>query len=316
MIPPNIIISTDPAIDKFTADQLAIFWLPDEINVDKDIQDMRVNLTPAEYHGVTTTLKLFTLYEVFAGRDFWGEIVQNLFIDKPEIVEMSATFAMFELAIHKRFYQKINELLALHTEEFYNEYTQDAELAHHIKTIQNILECTNNVTKLVLFAFLEGAVLYSSFAFLKHFQSSGKNKLANIVRGINFSVRDENLHCLATVYLLKKHKNRFEPFNTEDVHAMCQALLAQETYIIEQVFAVGEISGITKEQCIHFFSERLNHVCELLGITKAVPNLPTSDIGIWFYAGINGYTANDQFTGVGNQYHRKWSPEDFTYSTY
>jgi ribonucleotide reductase beta subunit family protein with ferritin-like domain len=43
--------------------QLSVFWLADEIKVEKDIQDMRVNLTPAERHGVITTLKLFSLYE-------------------------------------------------------------------------------------------------------------------------------------------------------------------------------------------------------------------------------------------------------------
>ena len=50
---------------------------------------------------------------------------------------------------------------------------------------------------------VEGVILYSSFAFLKHYQSQGKNKLMNVVRGINFSVRDENLHSLATAYAFK-----------------------------------------------------------------------------------------------------------------
>src|SRR3546814_10716241 len=53
------------------------------------------------------------------------------------------------------------------------------------------------------FSLIEGAVLYSSFAFLKHFQTRGKNKLLNVVRGINFSVRDENLHCVAGSWLIR-----------------------------------------------------------------------------------------------------------------
>jgi ribonucleotide reductase beta subunit family protein with ferritin-like domain len=60
MIEKHLIpIENDSVPVEFTNRQLKIFWLPEEINVEKDIQDVLVNFTPAEKHGVITTLKLF-----------------------------------------------------------------------------------------------------------------------------------------------------------------------------------------------------------------------------------------------------------------
>ena len=52
---------------EFADQQLKIFWLPDEVKVEKDVQDVLVNFSESEKHGVITTLKLFSLYETHAG---------------------------------------------------------------------------------------------------------------------------------------------------------------------------------------------------------------------------------------------------------
>lgn len=79
--------------------QMSIFWTADEISVAKDIQDIRVNMTEAEAHGVITTLRLFTLYELVAGRDYWlGRIMRRF--PRPDIQRMASTFGFFELNVH------------------------------------------------------------------------------------------------------------------------------------------------------------------------------------------------------------------------
>ena len=60
-------IDKEKQIVEFTNQQLKIFWLPDEIKVEKDIHDILTNFTPAEKHAAITTLKLFSLYESHAG---------------------------------------------------------------------------------------------------------------------------------------------------------------------------------------------------------------------------------------------------------
>lgn len=79
---------------EFANKQLQIFWLPDEVKVEKDIQDVLVNFTPAERHGVITTLKLFSLYETHAGDEYWGGRFKKMF-DGAEFHRMAAVFAMF-----------------------------------------------------------------------------------------------------------------------------------------------------------------------------------------------------------------------------
>src|SRR3546814_9244700 len=101
--------------------------------------------------------------------------------------------------------------------------------------IDSLVNQHDDLVSLGCFSLIEGAVLYSSFAFLKHFQTRGKNKLLNVVRGINFSVRDENLHCVAgsrseeytselqslmrisyAVFCLKNKRNERQIYDTYD----------------------------------------------------------------------------------------------------
>ena len=46
-----------PAAIEFAETQLKILWLPNEIKVEKDVQDILINMTEAERHGVITTLR-------------------------------------------------------------------------------------------------------------------------------------------------------------------------------------------------------------------------------------------------------------------
>ena len=56
-----------PEAVEFAEKQQSIFWPAFEIKVDKDVHDIKTNLTEAERHGVITTLKLFTQYVMNIG---------------------------------------------------------------------------------------------------------------------------------------------------------------------------------------------------------------------------------------------------------
>jgi len=183
-----------PKAIEFAKDQSEIFWLPDEINVEKDLHDLKVNFTEAEYHGVISTLKLFTIYELSVGNDYWQNYVCRVF-PRPDIQRMATTFSFMEIGVHAPFYNKINEVLGLDTDEFYNSYLDDDVLKNRMEWIGKRVskkDTVYNILKSVgIFSMIEGAILYSSFAFLKHFNNNGKNKLINVNAGINFSAIDE-----------------------------------------------------------------------------------------------------------------------------
>ena len=62
IITPKTIYTMDyPVAVEYANTQMEVFWHPEEIEVEKDLQDLKTNFTESEYHGVVTTLKLFTV---------------------------------------------------------------------------------------------------------------------------------------------------------------------------------------------------------------------------------------------------------------
>ena len=307
----------DKQVIDFAEQQLSIFWLPDEIKVEKDVQDILTNFTESEKHAVIETLRLFSIYETHVGDEWWSGRFKQMF-DSADWHRMASVFSMFELAVHAVFYNKINELLYINTPEFYQSYQDDKILSDRVKHIDSIISEGSDEVALGGFSMVEGVILYSSFAFLKHYQSQGKNKLMNVVRGINFSVRDENLHAKATAYAFKvktKNKTKDEMQAIEaEIKKVAELLLEHELAIVEKMFSKGKIDGITPVQLEHFIKSRINLCFKELGFKK-VYEIEYDPISSWFYKGINDYQFNDFFSGSGKEYNRNWDETGFTWKT-
>lgn len=306
-----------PEFSKMADEQIKIFWPWNEIKVGKDKQDLLVGMTPAEHHGTIFTLKLFTKYELFVGNEHWGSRIAKAY---PHIgpQRMSAKFADVELNSHAPFYAEINKELGLASYEFYTSYLQDPVLAERMEFINKMIDSKDDELSTAVFSIVEGAVLYSAFAFLKHFQSQGKNKLQNVVRGINMSARDENLHALGGAALvnvaLKEQERSTYELNIfhEAVKEATEQLYIHECQIVDKTFEQGKMDGITDVQLKHFVQSRLNHCLDNLHIKRNY-EVKYNPIADWFYKGINNYQMNDFFQGVGREYQRDWSKERFVW---
>lgn len=319
LTPTESVVVHYPEAVKFAEQQEGVFWTANEIAVEKDKQDMLINMTDAERHGVITTLKLFTLYELRAGDEYWlGRVLKTF--KRPEIQRMASVFGMFELNVHSPFYNKINEVLELNTDEFYLGYVNNPILKARMDSIGKWIDDENPLTSVGIFSFVEGVVLYSSFAFLKHFQAKGKNKLLNVVRGINFSTRDENIHAVASAWLYRslrdewlKQGGRYLEYVEEAYKAIQEAsevVYAHEEQIIDMVFEKGDVEGISKEQMKTFVKSRINLCMGLMGMPKKY-EVVNDIISEWFYDSINQLQFNDFFSGIGNQYNRNWDQSSF-----
>lgn len=302
---------------EFANTQMGIFWTADEIDVSKDIQDIRVNMSDAESHGVITTLKLFTLYELFAGNEYWGGVITKWF-PRPEIQRMASCFSFFELNVHAPFYNKLNEALGLDTEQFYTSYVDDAVLKSRMDFIDNLVSSDDKLLSVGAFSMVEGAILYSNFAFLKHFQAQGKNKLNNVVAGINFSVRDENIHSEAGAWLyrtlLQESELTAEALQEHQTKLISGAktIHEHESRIIDMIFEKGSIKDITATQLKHFVESRLDLCLKNLGIDP-IFKPSYNPVASWFYKGINSIQFHDFFSRVGNEYNRNWNEEKFVW---
>ena len=311
-----------PEACEFTDQQASVFWPHFEVKVHKDKQDILVNMTESESHGTITTLKLFSKYEAIIGNEFWINFVMKKFPRPADIQPMAAMFGAMELAVHQKFYSTLNEELGLATDEFYNQYLEDEDLTARVAFLEDTLASKDDLRALGCFTFGEGAILYSSFAFLKHFQSQGKNKLLNVVSGINFSARDENLHSEAAAWLfrtlLKEKKEAgyigqaFEDELKKDIYLAAETVMQHEKAIIKKIFEKGRIEGITDTQLEYFAQSRINLCLRNLGYENLykVDYNPVAD---WFYKGINGYSMIDFFNSQGNQYQRDWDSEGFKF---
>ena len=299
------------AIDYAEAQQ-DIFWTANEIDMEKDLHGLKTDLTKAEYHAVTESLKLFTLYELKVG-DYWLDYVFKAF-KRPDIQRMASVFGFFELNVHAPFYNKINEVLGLNTDEFYNSYKQDKELKTRMDWLDDEFG-DDPLYNVGLASMIEGAILYSNFAFFKHFQALGKNKLTNLCAGINFSVRDENLHSEAGSWLYKtlleesgeppeRYEGKFKEAGTQ--------IYKHECKIIDMLFSEGTIKGITAEQMKHFVQSRINLVLSQLGV-EPLFEVSRDVIGKWFYKNIADGAFHDFFHKQGNNYNRDWIEERFTW---
>jgi ribonucleoside-diphosphate reductase beta chain len=307
-----------PQFRDMADEQLKIMWFADEIKLEKDVQDILVNMSESERHGVITVLRLFTLYELFAGSEHWCNAMMKRY-PRPEVQAMCAVFGAFELGVHQPFYARLNELLNLNTDEFYLSYVDDPILNERIEFVENLVkgESKSELDQLVAtaaFSFVEGAVLYSSFAFLKHFQSQGKNKLLNVVRGINFSAVDENLHSVGGAALFQIHKEELklseedEKYVQDKILQIVQKVFDHESRIVDMIFEKGKIDGLTDVQLKHFVESRLNLCLKNLGYNNLY-EVKYNPIADWFYNGLNNFQFVDFFSGQGREYQRDWDED-------
>lgn len=306
-----------PEAIKFAELQEQVTWKAAELDVTKDIQDMRVTRTPAEYHGIVTTLKLFTLYELAAGTDYWLGRFMRMFPRPADMQRMAAEFGKTELHIHAPFYNAINEALLLNTPAFYESYLQSPVLSERMDFIEDVINDKEDLVSLGAFSMVEGAILYTNFAYLKHFSVSGKNGLNTVVRGINFSVRDENLHSLGGAWafrklLAEKEANGWNKWFT--VHNKLQnvgiKIVEHEDEIIDMIFSEGKVSGITAEELKAFVRHRVDLCLKNLGV-DTIYDVTWNPIADWFYKNINMVQFSDFFVGVGNQYNSNHVKEKF-----
>lgn len=312
-------IVTYPEAIRFSEMQASVAWPPLEIPVEGDIQEFLTTSLESDKHAVTTVLKLFTKYELIAGNEYWGERISKKY-PRVCIQRMANAFANAELNMHAPFYNELNKVLNLDTEEFYNSYLENDTLKSRMEHIDSIVNDEDDLLSVGAFSMVEGAVLYSAFAFLKHYRVNGKNNFKNLISGIDFSVRDENMHAEGGAWLFRTHKKELQDMGKfdKDSEARLEAKLKEtatmiyehECEIIEMLFEAGSISGITPTQLKHFVESRLNLCLKGLGYSQLF-KVTYNPIADWFYDNINSVKLHDFFDISGSSYNRTWVQDKF-----
>lgn len=312
-------IVTYPEAINFAEAQQSIAWPPLEIPVEGDVQEFLTTATDSDRHAVTTVLKLFTKYELVAGNEYWGNRVAKKY-PRVCIQRMANSFANAELNMHAPFYNQLNKVLNLDTEEFYNSYLEDETLTARINHIDEVVSSDDDLLSVGAFSIVEGAILYSAFAFLKHYRVGGKNMFKNLISGIDFSVRDENLHSEGGAWLFRTHKKEMEESGKlnsdeksalkEKIYTFANKVYEHESKIVSMLFEKGNIVGITETQLNNFVQSRINQCLKNLGYDPLF-KVTYNPIAEWFYDNINAVKLHDFFDTTGSEYNRNWNQEKF-----
>lgn len=302
------------AID-FARDQQNIFWPAEELGVEEDAQDFRVNLNAAERDGILTAQSIVTQYELMIGGDeYWGGKIAKLF-PRPEVQRMCACFANVELNSHAPFYAIGNKVMGNHTDEFYDSWKKDPILADRIAYVHECADSDDALLVTASLCFLEGANLFSILGFFKGFNARGHNFIPHFVSGIDGSAKDENFHSLASAYLFRQCKQERIEAGThtdEDESRLRHAIIkmayhihAHELRITERLFALKGNRVVSKEEVIQFFEDRINVVLERLNMRPMFDREPGAISG-WFYQQLSTVKVPDFFATTQLQYNRNW----------
>ncbi len=291
------------------------FWTSSEMKVELDRMQLLYGLEENQFHAAKTVLHLFLRYELMVGR-FWEDVVAKTF-PRPEVQLASSVVAMTERAIHAEFYNQLNVILGMDSDEDYTAYVNDPVLNERVEWLGKVMGQEDKILATIIFSMTETALLFSSFAILKSFQSNGYNLLPVIVRGTNQSAIDEDLHGIISAEIINTYyaekggrleddEERYDAVKKAVTHAY-----DHECRIIEMAFLEDTLNGVTKEDLKAFVRYRLNLYLERIQLPLMFP-VEACKIVDWFEKNTYSYKMVDFFTsGVGMEYESSWDDVGF-----
>lgn len=246
-----------------------IRWVPEEVPMGEDVRDWNENLTPSERHLVTQIFRFFTQGDKDIS-DGYTDYYLPFF--KPHEIKMMLTKFADTESLHIRAYSLLLDTVGLPEVEYqaFLEYEQMA--AKHEYLFKNDGPFANPTTwkeqlqKLALDIAVfsgagEGVQLFSSFAILLNF--TRHQKMKNMGRFIDWSIRDETLHVSSMIKLFHTLVDENPWLWTNQLkQAIYQAfrdMVHLEDLFIDLAFEAGEVQGITPEeikQYVRYIADR------------------------------------------------------------
>jgi ribonucleotide reductase beta subunit family protein with ferritin-like domain len=320
--PTDSYVARYPWAEEMAVQQQSIFWPAEELGVEEDENDFKINLNAAERHGVLTAQSIITQYELMIGGDeMWGGKIARMF-PRPEIQRMCACFANVELNSHAPFYAIGNKVMGNHNDDFYNSWKQDPILADRIKFIAKCAGSNDALYVTAALTILEGFTIFSILGFFKGFNARGWNFIPHFVSGIDGSTKDENFHSLASARLFNEckteriaagnHTPEKESKLRKAIIQMLEDAYAFDLQIIERMFEIPGNRVVSKQDLIEFMQDRANAMCSRLGM-RPMFERQSGEISGWFYDQISSVKIPDFFAATQLQYTRNWAKHELIF---
>lgn len=278
-----------------------IHWGEWEASLQEDVAQWKSGkILPEEKNHILQILKLFTQSDVTVGTNYLEYYLPKF--KNNEIRAMLTSFANREF-VHQRSYALINDTLGLPEEEFsaFNDvkamrdkldFMQDMDVHSHAGLAKAVARSAMN----------EGMSLFSAFVMLLNYQRFGK--MRGMCEIVEWSVRDETMHCDGMVQLFRafceEHPRIVTDEFKKDIYQMFRDAVKLEDKVIDLAFQMGDLEGLSAQevkQYIRYIADRRLIQLGLKGNWKVKENpLPWLD---WV---LNGASHKNFFEGRVTDY--------------
>jgi ribonucleoside-diphosphate reductase beta chain len=244
------------------------YWIHTEFNYSSDIQDLKVNLTPAEVNVIKNAMLAIAQIELQV-KTFWAKVGDRL--PKPEIQAVGVTFAESEVR-HTDAYSALIELAGLNQE--FKKLVEVPAIKKRIeyldKAIQNPIEDRDYFKNVILFSmFVESVSLFSQFLIMMSF-----NKHKNVLKGISNAVeatsKEEDIHArfgFDLVNIIKKENTGwFNELMIEEVKQLVLQANDAESAIVDWIYGDIDLDFLPKALVKEFIKDRFNRAMNAIGL--------------------------------------------------
>lgn len=234
----------------------SVFWVPNEVDLTKDLTDWDSKLNENEKHFILNVLAFFSSSDSIV-----NENLAARFLNEVQIPEAKAFYG-FQIAmevIHQ-------EMYSLMIDTYVKDSVEKSKLFDSIFTVPTINKKANwamkwindqessFATRLVAFAIVEGIFFSSAFASIYWLKERGL--MPGLCLSNEFISRDEGLHCEFAILLYSYIKNRL---SQETIHAIVREATEIECEFVNDSLRVRLIGMNSDLMCeyVKFCSDRL-----------------------------------------------------------
>lgn len=278
-----------------------IHWGEWEASLQEDVSQWKSGkISPKEKNHILQILKLFTQSDVTVGTNYIEYYLPKF--KNNEIRAMLTSFANREF-VHQRSYALINDTLGLPEDEF-SAFNNVKAMRDKLDFMQDIdVHSYQGLAKAVArSAMNEGMSLFSAFVMLLNYQRFGK--MRGMCEIVEWSVRDETMHCDGMVQLFRTFCEEHPKIVTDDfkkdIYQMFRDAVKLEDKVIDLAFQMGDLEGLSAQevkQYIRYIADRRLIQLGLKGNWKVKENpLPWLD---WV---LNGASHKNFFEGRVTDY--------------
>lgn len=285
------------------------YWVHTEFNFDGDVQDFKVNTTPAEKSVIKRTMLAIAQIEVKV-KTFWADTYKKM--PKAEVGSVGMTFAESEVR-HMDAYSHLLDILGI--QDDFDQITEVPAIKNRIDYLESYLEKAESESReeyarsILLFStFVEHVSLFSQFLIMTSFDKHEK-KFKGISNAVEATSKEEQIHGLFGQELVRQIQDEnpglFGDGFEDDVQRACEKAYEAEMDILDWIFENGELEFLPRQQVDEFLKDRFNQSLENVDVE---PIFQTDDNLLeetrWFDEDIMMTKDNDFFSKRSTTYNK------------